>query len=157
MSASSDKKALMMAIRDSGKRLSDVTIRFHHLVSEKLGLHKGDHKYLDLLIQHGPMTAGKLAELSGLTTGAVTPMMDRLEKQNLIRRVRDEKDRRKVVAEPNRKLVMEKLGPIFTSLEATMNHAHQDFTDEELKAITRYMENSIEVFAKLIEELKASS
>ena len=150
-----EKDQLMASIRDAGRQLSGVTVQFHHLVSERAGLTGGDHKYLDILLQYGPMTAGKLAELSGLTTGAVTAVLDRLEKQNLVKRERDPADRRKVIAVPNHQLTMEKLGPIFASLEAHLTKANSTFTLEQLQTIHKYMETSISVFTRMINDLKS--
>lgn len=148
------KQELMIGIRDAGRQLSGVTIQFHHLVSERVGLSGADHKYLDILLQNGSMAAGKLASLSGLTTGAVTTMLDRLEKQGLVKRERDPSDRRKVIVVPNHQLTAEKLGPVFTTLEKKLAHANQNFTLEQLQTIQQYMENSTAVFAQMIDDLK---
>lgn len=148
------KNELMDSMRDAGRNLSGVTVQFHHLVSEKIGLSGGDHKYLDILLQHGPMTAGKMSELSGLTTGAITAVIDRLERQNYIKRERDPDDRRKVIVVPNRELAMEQLGPIFKTLLEHMAIINSKFSLEELKTINTYLESSIEVFTKMIDGLK---
>ncbi len=60
-------------------------VMLHQLISEKLGLNATDHKCLDFLNRTGPVTAGQLAELTGLTTGAVTNVIDRLEQARLCR------------------------------------------------------------------------
>ena len=64
-----------------------------------LGLNPTDVRCVDLLDQHGTMTAGALAELAGLSTGAVTFLLDRLERAGFVRRVRDLEDRRRVLVE----------------------------------------------------------
>ena len=66
---------------------------------QKLGINRTDGRCLDIVQNNGPMTAGRLAELSGLTTAAVTSVLDRLEKAGYARRVRDENDRRQVIVE----------------------------------------------------------
>ena len=64
-----------------------------------LGINRTDGRCLDIIDQHGTLTAGRLAQESGLTTGAVTAVVDRLEKAGFVRRVRDPGDRRKVMIE----------------------------------------------------------
>ncbi len=54
----------------------------HEAIAKSAGLTGTDHKYLGLIIQHGEMTAGKLSKLTGLTTGAITGLIDRLEKRS---------------------------------------------------------------------------
>jgi DNA-binding MarR family transcriptional regulator len=67
--------------------------------ADVLGLNLTDLHAMDIVQQHGRLTAGELAELSGLTTGAVTAVVDRLERMGYARRVRDEVDRRRVMVE----------------------------------------------------------
>ncbi|MDA3647649.1 MarR family transcriptional regulator [Saccharopolyspora indica] len=83
-----------------GRDLAAATVAFHTEVAERLGLSVTDHKCLDLIQRsEGEMTAGRLAELSGLSTGTVTGVIDRLERAGYVVRVRDERDRRKVLVE----------------------------------------------------------
>lgn len=82
-----------------GKRLSTATIMFHTAVADRMGVSVTDAKSRSILLQFGPMTAGELARRLGLTTGAVTGVIDRLERARLVRRVADPKDRRRVVVE----------------------------------------------------------
>ena len=72
---------------------------FDEIAYQKLGINRTDGRCLDIVENHGPMTAGRLAELSGLTTAAVTAVLDRLERAGYARRVRDDKDRRQVIVE----------------------------------------------------------
>jgi len=82
-----------------GKRFSTATIVFHAAVAERMGVSVTDAKCRSLLLQCGPMTAGDLARRLGLTTGAVTGVIDRLERVRLVRRIDDPSDRRRVVVE----------------------------------------------------------
>ena len=66
---------------------------------DKLGLNHTDGRCMDIIENEGGLTAGRLAELSGLTTPAVTAVLDRLERAGYARRVRDEQDRRRVIVE----------------------------------------------------------
>lgn len=66
-------------------------------VAEKLGMHPTDLQFLNLLDLMGPLTPGVLAQCSGLTTGGVTVVLDRLEKAGYIRRSSNPADRRSVL------------------------------------------------------------
>ncbi|HEU5103388.1 MAG TPA: MarR family transcriptional regulator [Roseiflexaceae bacterium] len=82
-----------------GFRLSTATILFHQAVADRLGVSATEVKCYSILRQAGPITAGELAERTGLTTGAITGVVDRLERADLVRRVRDPHDRRRIVLE----------------------------------------------------------
>jgi len=73
------------------------------LVCQLLGINRTDARCLDVLDQHGSMSAGDLAQESRLTTGAITAVIDRLERAGLARRVADPTDRRRVLVEPTEK------------------------------------------------------
>jgi len=72
---------------------------FDAAVAEEMGVSRTDMRCLDLLDLRGTMTAGALAEASGLSTGAVTFLLDRLERAGMVRRRRDLEDRRRVLVE----------------------------------------------------------
>lgn len=82
-----------------GFRLSTATVLFHSAIADRLGISVTDLKCYSILRQAGPITAGELGERVGLTTGAITGVIDRLEQAGLVRRVRDPHDRRRVVLE----------------------------------------------------------
>ena len=69
---------------------------FGQTVANTVGISGSDLECLDFLNLEGRVTAGRLAEVTGLTTGAITGVVDRLEKAGLVRRERDPDDRRKV-------------------------------------------------------------
>jgi len=79
-----------------GRELSTAVVLFHQAVAERVGLSATDVKCLDALDRMGPLTAGQLAELVGLTGGAITAMIDRLEDGGFVQRERDPTDRRRV-------------------------------------------------------------
>jgi DNA-binding MarR family transcriptional regulator len=72
----------------------------NQVVSQRVGLGGSDAQFLSLLDLHGPLTAGRLAEQTGLTTGTVTGVIDRLERAGYVRRERDPADRRRVIVTP---------------------------------------------------------
>src|SRR5215216_6498033 len=69
---------------------------FDQAIADHLGMNRTDMRCIDLIDQAGGMTAGELARAADLTTGAVTAVIDRLEKAGMARRVPDPLDRRRV-------------------------------------------------------------
>src|SRR5829696_7595989 len=82
-----------------GFRMSTATVLFHAAIAERLGVGATDMKCYSILRLTGPITAGDLADRTGLTTGAITGVIDRLERAKLVRRARDPHDRRRIVLE----------------------------------------------------------
>src|SRR4051794_26920350 len=89
----------MAALQQELRNFSDQDVLFSQALADRLGINLTDFKCLSILERTGAVTAGKLAELTGLTTGAVTGLIDRLEKAGWARRVRDPNDRRHVIIE----------------------------------------------------------
>src|SRR5262245_77660 len=82
------------------RRHSTAAVLFHHAVAERLGLGPTDHKCLDLLRERGAMTGSELAAITGLTTGAITGVVARLERAGYLRRKPDPHDGRKQILSP---------------------------------------------------------
>jgi len=70
------------------------------VVCELLGINRTDARCLDVLEERGRMSAGELATAARLTSGAITAVVDRLERLGYVRRVADPADRRRVLIEP---------------------------------------------------------
>src|SRR5438094_10452311 len=77
------------------RRHSTASVLFHHAVAERLGLGPTDHKCLDLLRERGKMTGSELAATTGLTSGAITGVVARLERTGYLRREADRHDGRR--------------------------------------------------------------
>ncbi|WP_330271294.1 MarR family transcriptional regulator [Lentzea sp. NBC_00516] len=125
---------------------SALTVMFHTKVAARMGLSATDEKCIDLAMRaEGPITAGRLAELSGLSTGAVTGVIDRLEHAGFVRRVRDPNDRRKVLVEVTVGDV-EKFGQLFEEARQSLIEVLGHFGDDELQVIERYLQLQIATF-----------
>jgi DNA-binding MarR family transcriptional regulator len=112
--------------------------------AEAVGLNPSDLGCLCLLLLHGPSPAGRLAELTGLTTGAVTGVIDRLERAGFAQRVLDPSDRRKVIVAPNEAKVEEELLPRFAQLNrATTSGFYTTYNQTELAAIRDFLSRLI--------------
>ena len=138
-------------IIDKFREMSTETIMFHQAVADELGLPITDHKCLDLIHRFGAMPAGRLAELTSLTTGAVTGMIDRLEKAGYVRRTNDPNDRRKTIIEPiSNKKLERKIEMIFMPLHERMHKFLSSYSDSELTLL-------LDILTKLIEQTREES
>src|SRR5437016_10542805 len=127
------REEIIEAITQKFREMSTETILFHQAVADVLGLYITDHKCFDLLYRFGAMPAGKLGELTGLTTGAVTGIIDRLEEAGYVRRTDDPKDRRRTIVEPIRNKKLErKIEAVFIPLHKRMHKILSSYSDSEL-------------------------
>jgi len=136
-----NKKQLHIIIekfRTASRQYSDASIFMHEAIARKAGLSGADHKYLGLILQHKELTAGDIAKLTGLTTGAVTGLIDRLEKKKLLKRQFTKDDRRKVIIIPNVENSMKLLQPIFSELQQKTTALINSFSEKEIQTIERY-------------------
>lgn len=143
----------IQTISELGKFFSDATIQMHEAIARKAGLTGTDHKYLGILIQKGAITAGEFAQLTGLTTGAVTGLVDRLEKKNLAKRQFDKDDRRKIIIVPETDNAMQLLGGTFAVLQSKIVGLISTFSDEEKTIIEKYLRSTITVMNEMTNDL----
>lgn len=139
-----------------GSEFSSQTIFFHETVSSKLGLNPTDSKCLGLISHMAtPVTAGWLAEATGLTTGAITGILDRLEKAGLIQRVRDQADRRKVYIQlhPDGH---SRFGPLYQGLSEAVTELILSYSEAELETIGDFMTRSIAMLREQADKLRES-
>jgi DNA-binding MarR family transcriptional regulator len=116
---------------------------FGHTVAVRFGLSESDIEALEVLLDTGAATAGMLSDLTGLTTGAVTRVIDRLEQSGYVRRVPDPTDRRRVIVE----LVPERMAGV----EATMALVG----DKSASEIGRYSEAELAVIDDFLTRMAA--
>ncbi len=144
---------LYPSLNDASKRLSTQTIMFHQTVAAYLGLNITDHKCLDLILSSGRATAGQLAELTGLTTGAITSVLNRLEKAGYVRRIKDPGDLRIVWAEPVYANLYQ-LKEVFGPLAEAMNQLYARYTPQELETLLDYLERSNQILHQQADSLR---
>jgi DNA-binding MarR family transcriptional regulator len=121
-----------------GREGSTLAVLRHARIAEQMGLSATDHKALDLASRaEGPLTAGRIAQLTGLSTGAVTGVIDRLERAGFVRRVRDTQDRRKVLVEI---LPFDEAqyAPLFGSAVVAMQQVLEQFSPAERQVVERF-------------------
>jgi DNA-binding MarR family transcriptional regulator len=131
---------------DLGRQISTASVFFHQTIAAKLGLNVTDTRCFELMSRYSrpPLTAGDLARATGLTTGAVTGILDRLEKAGLVERFRDPSDRRKVFVRP-RPEALQRFGRLYASLAAAALRQASSFSTNELRLIERYLEGNLEI------------
>lgn len=130
------------------RRHSGVTVLFHAAVAERLGMSPADHKCLDLLMRVGPMTAGDLATHAGLTTGAITGVVDRLVRAGYARRVPHPDDRRSVIVEPLKQKALDDFGPLFEGIAQDTAVMLNRYSADELTLIIDFLQRADELAIK---------
>ena len=118
-------------------------------LAKKLKLSRTDMRCLNLVGRLGPLTAGRLAVESGLTTGAVTFILDRLEEAGMVARRRDTEDRRRVWVEivP---AAQERLQGLQQPVAEEMRQVAQRFKADELAIVRDFMRQAKEVFQRQV-------
>ncbi|QBI53060.1 MarR family winged helix-turn-helix transcriptional regulator [Streptomonospora litoralis] len=129
---------------DLGWRLSTAVVLFHEAVGQRLGLRALDHRALGLIEREGPLTAGGLADMTGLTPGAVTGLVDRLRRHGYVQRTPDPADRRRILISVDTATRPDFAGA-FTGLAGAMSELLAGYDDTELAAIEDYVRNTIEI------------
>jgi len=143
------------AIRKLSQQYAYTSIQMHEAIGRKAGLSGTDHKYLGFLIEKGQMTAGELSELTGLTTGAVTGLIDRFEKKKLVKRQFAEDDRRKVFIKPNTENIMSLFFPLYKEFRNKSEKLMASFSNKEIKIIETYFLKAIEIMNETTTKLSS--
>jgi DNA-binding MarR family transcriptional regulator len=142
---------LMLALR----RSSAAGVLHGQAIARRVGVNSTDLECLDLILMSGPSTAGEIARHTGLTSGAVTALIDRLERPGLVERAADPADRRKVLV----RVREDKIGPIaqlYAPLEKSMQALLAGYSKEELKVLIDFAERSGGLLLARVSELNDS-
>ena len=157
MSAESTAKSgLIDNLQQAGARLSLATIMFHQAVADRLGLNPTDHKCIDLLASAGSTTAGELAEATGLTTGAITGVIDRLEAAGFVRREDDPDDRRRVIVRVIPKRYRD-IARLFEPFARRLPRWARRYSERELATILDFITRSCLLLREATLELRKSA
>jgi MarR family transcriptional regulator, organic hydroperoxide resistance regulator len=113
------------------------TILFNQKVADRVGLHLTDMQCINLLDLLGPVTPGKLAECTGLTTGGVTVMLDRLEKAGLVRREPNPNDRRSVLVRVNPRR-LQKIHALYAGINERLETFLAEIPEAELRLVVSF-------------------
>lgn len=139
---SRQKRDLYDELIDEVRRSQEATARFDQAVADTLGLNRTDMRCVDVLHRRGPLTAGRLAEETGLSTGAMTTAIDRLERSGYARRVRDPADRRRVLVELAPQA--QEISAFYGEHAAYAERLYHRHTVEQLELLLRFVRESRE-------------
>ncbi|MFJ5839832.1 MarR family winged helix-turn-helix transcriptional regulator [Streptomyces shenzhenensis] len=129
---------------------------FNQAVADHLGLHPTDLQCLNLLtLERAPVTTGRVAELTGLTTGSATRLVDRLERSGYVVRERDASDRRRVLVAAVPEKTAE-FGRTWEGLGGDWSTLFEDLDDTELATIVRHMRRTVAFSTERIDRLRAA-
>ncbi|MBB4700042.1 MarR family winged helix-turn-helix transcriptional regulator [Sphaerisporangium siamense] len=138
------------------QELQDATDLIDELAARRLGVNRTDLRCLSRLTARGPLTASELAAAAGLTGGATTTAIDRLERAGLAVRVRDTADRRRVLVhltEQGRTAVEEIWGPIAAEAQTELLR----FSVAELELIETFLRRALHNQARHADRLRKGS
>jgi DNA-binding MarR family transcriptional regulator len=155
---SSRKQNLFYELLDEVRKSQLATDRFDQAVADALGMNRTDMRLTDVLDREGRVTAGRLAQETGLTSGAITTAIDRLERAGFARRVHDPNDRRRVLVELTPE-ARDRGRSFYTEHAALAEKLYHRYNEDELRLLRDFVRGSREfnedAAAKLEKENRA--
>jgi DNA-binding MarR family transcriptional regulator len=137
---------------------SSAVLLFHSALAERLGMNVTDFKCMGLVSEAGPLTAGRLAELTGMSTAATTQVLDRLERAGLIQRERDPTDRRKVILRPVSSPQLERdIAQAMEGLAQSMGEVTSRYSGAQLETVSEFLEATTQVLQGVATRLKTGT
>lgn len=137
---------LLKTLDETLRKVSAQSVLLNDTVAKLVGANPTDLECLDLLGLGGPTTPGRLAAHTGLTTGATTAVIDRLERAGFARRLRSTEDRRSVLVEalPER---LRQIEALYQPLAAAVARLNEDYGDRQLAVIVDYLSRAVTLAA----------
>lgn len=136
-------------------RMTGLSVLFSQTVAEQIGLNPTDLESLEILLREGPVPAGRLAERTGLTSGAVTGVIDRLERAGFVHRQPDPADRRRVIVQVDRETVDRELMPLYAGMQQATTNLVTRLSNQDLELFIRFLEDANTVAAAQIDQVRA--
>ena len=150
--ANSKKEQLKQQVITGAREYGIGSVLFRHVVGEKLGVNVTDMECLGLIFLKGLATPSELAKLTGLSSGATTAMLDRLERSGLIERRPNPNDRRSthiVIVQQT----ASKIGPLFASLREAQDKIVSSYSEAELELLADFFRRSVAMWEEEREKL----
>jgi DNA-binding MarR family transcriptional regulator len=141
---SSSKRKVFEELIYEVRRSQAATDRYDQAVADAIGLNRTDMRCLDVIQREGPVPAGRLAEETGLTTGAITTVLDRLERGGFARRVRDPGDRRRVLVELTRE-AQHGAGDFYSEHIALSERNYRRYNEQQLALLLEFVREGREL------------
>ncbi|MET0692935.1 MAG: MarR family transcriptional regulator [Propionibacteriaceae bacterium] len=149
------------AIERMGEVMRDFMARavlFQDAVARSGGINSTDLQCVGLLMSEGPATPGELADRSGLTAGgAITAVVDRLERAGYVTRQRDPADRRRVIVTAVPEVVLDRVGPIYGRVGARWAEYLETLDDDQLTLAVELFSRAAQINREEIEHLRHSN
>lgn len=143
---SARRSELLDSLEKGFRDVSTAGVMLHQTVAERLGLHITDHKCMGMLCELGSLSAGRLAELTGLTTGAITSVLNRLERHGYARRARNPKDKRIINVEAlNVAEFNERMEGLLGPLRKRMRVLSSKYSAEEMAVIDDFIKSAVAI------------
>lgn len=148
------RERLLGELSTVSRRYMAAYARFNQALADRLKLHPTDVQCLNLLgLEDEPVTTGRIAELTGLTTGSATRLVDRLEKAGYVVRERDAADRRRVLVATVPERIAE-FGRMWERLSGGWYELFEELRDDELAVLVGHMGRTVEFTAEQIARLR---
>ena len=157
LSPSTDRAATEATLDRALREVSAQTVLFSHAVADRAGISSTDLETLDILARNGSMTAGRLAELTGLTTGAITGLVDRLERHGYARREPHPTDRRSVIVRPLIENAERDLAPSYEAMAQAMAELMSRYGDADLTVVADFMTRAAAITAEQVARLRTEA
>jgi DNA-binding MarR family transcriptional regulator len=148
------KRELWEQLLNEIRASQNATDRFDQAVSDAMGMNRTDMRLVDHLEREGRLTAGELARRTGLTTGAITTAIDRLERAGFAHRVRDPDDRRRVYVELNRE-ALAAAGDFYSEHAQLGETLYHRYTEEQVQLLLEFVSRGRELNERRAAELEA--
>src|SRR4051812_6083535 len=150
-----DRPQLYDELLMASRRYLAAYVLFNQAIAEHLGLHPTDVQALSLLTaENRPVTVKELAEMTGLTTGSATRLVDRLERGGYVARRPDQHDRRRVLVTPVPDHVA-RVTAVWDDLGESWQTLLDDHTEEELEIVTRHLSRAYDLSHAQMDRLRA--
>jgi DNA-binding MarR family transcriptional regulator len=150
------RAALLSNVAMAMREVTSLSVLYHQMMAQRLGVNSTDLQCLERVAANRDVTAGELAKVTGLTTGSITTVIDRLEQAGFVSRHRDDADRRKVFvgATPTMKRQAE---PLSTPMHEAIGEVLGRCGDDQLKFLSQILQELCDAVKKAIVQLNAMS
>jgi DNA-binding MarR family transcriptional regulator len=141
------RTGILARLDETLRKVGAHSVLLSDTVARLVGLNSTDLECLDLVSLAGPTTAGRLAAHTGLTTGAMTAVIDRLEQAGFVRRRADPDDRRRVLVEAVPGGIRH-IEPLYRRLGESMTRLNGEYDERQLALIAEYLTRAVDLVAE---------
>jgi DNA-binding MarR family transcriptional regulator len=153
---SKTRQQLIAELNEAVQDLGNLTVLFTHAIASHIGLSATEFECCDILGRVGAVPAGRLAELTGLTTGAITGIIDRLERAGYARREPDPTDRRRVIIHPVKdSQATATIIALYQPLAKSFGQLTAAYTDQQLATVLDFITHSIAMTKTIATQMRA--